>query len=330
MSPFDRDTSKQLGSPGGAPGETSAASSSNSDADDSAAHIAELVRRTGQRHAGPSPSSTPAADVTAPQPPMPDRPVAQPETQRFVPAGQPETQRFVLPLDRPETEHSAPPVGQDQTQRFALPLDRPQAQHFAPTEAPPTRPAAQQRSPRLLIAGGAIAVALIVGGFALSHIGSPNAPTATPVATTAAPAAYAVQVTNVITDCANHSHGQTKTSFQSENCVKATRLLATGQVSGRPTVYVVSKIQMASAQAATSVKLVLDANNTGNLNDLLREGKTFPGAPSTMPESGYASVQSGAVVVVAEAGFVHGPSSNTNPALRAAATRVAAQMSAGG
>jgi hypothetical protein len=260
---------------------------------------------------------------------MPDRPVAQPETQRFVPAGHPETQRFALPLDRPETEHFAPPVGQDLTQRFALPLDRPQAQHFAPSEAPPTRPAAPQRSPRLLIAGGAIAVALIVGGFALSHIGSPNAPTPTPVAT-AAPAAYAVQVTNVITDCANHSHGQTKTSFQSENCVKATRLLATGQVSGRPTVYVVSKIQMASAQAATSVKMVLDANNTGNLNDLLREGKTFPGAPSTMPESGYASLQSGAVVVVAEAGFVHGPSSNTNPALRAAAAQVAAQMSAGG
>jgi hypothetical protein len=171
---------------------------------------------------------------------------------------------------------------------------------------------------------------MIVGGFALSRTGSPNATPTTPAATSAAPAAYAVQVTTVITNCANHSHGQTKISFQGENCVKATRFLASGPVSGRPAVYVVSKIQMASAQAATSLKLVLDANNTGNLNDLLREGKTFPGAPTTMPESGYSSVQSGKVVVVAEAGFVHGPSSNTDPALRAAAARVAVQVSAGG
>jgi hypothetical protein len=42
-----------------------------------------------------------------------------------------------------------------------------------------------------------------------------------------------------------------------------------------------------------------------------------------MPDSGYASVQTGAVIVVAEAGFVHGPSSNTDPALRAAAAQVA-------
>jgi len=180
----------------------------------------------------------------------------------------------------------------------------------------------------VLVAAGAIAIALIVGGFALSHSGGFNA-IPSPSAS-AATAVYSVQVTDVIRDCASHSHGQTKTSFQSENCVMATRFLATGKVSGRPTVYVVSKIQMASANAAATVKQVLDATGTGNLNDLLREGKTFVGAPSTMPDSGYASVQTGAIVVVAEAGFVRGPSSNTNPALRAAAARVAALVTAQG
>ena len=295
MSPFDRDTGKHMDVPGGAPREALTASSSNSDADDSAAHIAELVRRTGERHARPGPSSNPPPDVTAPQPPMPDRPAEQPETQRIaLPAEQPETQRFALP------------------------------------ETPPARLATRQPSLRVLVAGGAITVALIVGGFALSRTGSSNATPTSPAASGAAPAVYAVQVTDVITDCASHSHGQTKNSFQNENCVKATRFLATGQVSGRPTIYVVSRIQMASAQAAASVKQVLDATGTGNLNDLLREGKTFPGAPNTMPDSGYASVQTDTVVVVAEAGFVHGPSSYTNPALRAAAARVAALVTARG
>jgi len=319
MSPFDRDTGKHMDVPGGAPREALTASNSNSDADDSAAHIAELVRRTGERHARPGPSSNPPPDVTAPQPPMPDRPAEQPETQRIaLPAEQPEIQRIALPAEQPETQRIALPAEQPETQRIALP------------ETPPARLATRQPSLRVLVAGGAITVALIVGGFALSRTGSSNATPTSPAASGAAPAVYAVQVTDVITDCASHSHGQTKNSFQNENCVKATRLLATGQVSGRPTIYVVSRIQMASAQAAASVKQVLDATGTGNLNDLLREGKTFPGAPNTMPDSGYASVQTDTVVVVAEAGFVHGPSSYTNPALRAAAARVAALVTARG
>ena len=310
MSLFDRDSDKHVDSPGSAPRDPSAASSSNSDADDSAAVIANLVRRTSERHARPGPSPAAHPDVTAPQPPMPDPPVAQPVTQRFA---------------QPVTQQVAQPV----TQQVAQPVQQPEPPRVGPPDTSPAHPWMRQPSRRALVAGGAIAAVLIVIGFALSQSGGSQARPTSPIAS-AAPAVYTVQVTDVITNCASHSHGRTKSSFRSENCVKATRSLATGQVSGRPTIFVVSRIQMASAEAAASVKEVLDATGTGNLNDLLREGKTFPGAPSTMPDSGYASVQTGAVVVVAEAGFVHGPSSNTNPALRAAAARVAALVTARG
>jgi hypothetical protein len=135
-----------------------------------------------------------------------------------------------------------------------------------------------------------------------------------------------VKVTDEITDCENHSYGRTKRSFKARDCLTATRSLATGQVSGRQTLFVSSRITMASAEAAASIKRTLDADGTGNLNDLLREGKkTFPGAPAKMPSSGYASVQKGTVVLVSEAGFIDGgPSSNSDPALRAAAVQVAA------
>jgi hypothetical protein len=272
---------------------------------------------------------------------MPDQAVGQPETQRFAPpAEQEQTQRFTPPAEQEQTQRFTPPAEQEQTQRFTPPAEQEQTQRFAPPAeqeqtqgltqpaTPPPSPAKRRPSPALLVAAGAIVTALIVGGFALGGTGGSKA-TPSPSAG-AVSAAYSVQVTDVIRDCASHSHGQTKTSFQSENCVMATRFLATGKVSGRPTVYVVSKIQMASANAAATVKQVLDATGTGNLNDLLREGKTFVGAPSTMPDSGYASVQTGAIVVVAEAGFVRGPSSNTNPALRAAAAQVAALVTAQG
>ena len=289
MSLFERDTNKHKNSPDDAQRDATAASNSSSDAEDSAAHIAELVRRTAERDARPGPSSVARPDVTLPQPPMPAPPVAMPDTQRFAP-----------PVTLPDTQPNTPPV----------------------------RPTKRRPSLRVLVAGGAAVAVLIASGVALSQSVGSQARPASPTPGNAAPAGYAVKVTDVITDCASHSHGRTKSSFETQNCVKATRSLAAGQVSGRPALFVVSRIQMASVEAAASVKQVLDATGTGNLNDLLREGKTFSGAPRTMPGSGYASVQTGTVISVAEAGFVKGPSANTNPALRAAAAQVAALVAA--
>ena len=274
---FDRDNRPPADSPGATPLETSAVSGSSSDAEDSAARIAELVRRTTQRQASPAAPPAPRPEATLAQPPMPPPP----------------------------------------------------PQRATPVVTPPSRPALRRPPLRVLVAGGAAASAvLLAGAFALSRADNPAAAgSAAPIASTA-PAVYTVQVTDVITSCRDHSHGRTKSSFRKENCVKATRFLASGKVSGRPAVFVMSRIQMATAEAAASVKQVLDSTGTGNLNDLLREGKSFQGAPGSMPASGYASVQTGAVVVVAEAGFIQGPSASANPALRAAAAQAAAQLTA--
>jgi len=204
------------------------------------------------------------------------------------------------------------------------------AQRATPGVTPPSRPGLRRPPLRVLVAGGAAAAALVLAGaFTLSRADSPPAAgSAAPIASTTAPPVYTVRVTDVITSCLEHSHGRTKSSFRKENCVKATRFLASGKVSGRPAVFVMSRIQMATAEAAASVKQVLDSTGTGNLNDLLREGRSFQGAPGSMPASGYASVQTGPVVVVAEAGFIQGPSASANPALRAAAAQAAAQLTA--
>lgn len=217
---------------------------------------------------------------------------------------------------------------------------------YPPVSAPaaPAAPRAPEPSTRrrglslhqpkrqILAVGGAIAALVVAGGFALSSAGGSDANPTSPTTATQhspAPAGYAVKVTDVVTDCANHSHGETKSSFESENCLRAARSVATGQVNGRPALFVVARITMASPAAATSVKQVLDSTGTGNLNDLLREGRTFPGAPEKMPSSGYASIQTGAVIVVAEAGFVDGgPTSNSTPTLRTAAAQVASLVTA--
>jgi hypothetical protein len=299
MSLFERDRSRQSGPPTDVqrdPSVSSAPSGSNTEAEDAAAHIAEMVRRTAERRAGPGPSPVAGtqATIAQPQPPIQALPVTEP----------------------------APPVIQP------APLV---TQHVAQPQGPSARPGKRRPSPRVLAAAIAVAAVLIAGGLAVSHPFSSGAGSASPAPTTSAPAGYAIKVTDVITDCASHSHGRTRTSFAAHDCVKAARSLASGRVSGRPVLFVVARIQMASAEEAASVKQVLDATGTGNLNDLLREGKTFPGAPPTMPSSGYASVQTGEVVQVAEAGFADaGPSSSSDPALRAAAAKVAGMVSTAG
>jgi hypothetical protein len=304
MSLFERDISKHTDSPGDARGDAPAPRGSNAEAEDSASHIADLVRRTTERQARPGPSSVARPVVTV---------VRQP------PISQRMTQPDITGPDTPRPDAPRP--------------DAPRPDITGP-DAPRTRLAMRQPSRRMLVAAGAVAVVLIGGGLALSHpSGSGTALTAgkapTAPAVSSAPAGYSVKVTDVITDCASHARGLTKTSFGRQNCVKATRSLATGRVGDRPALFVISRIQMASAEAAATVKQVLDGSGTGNLNDLLREGKGFPRAPDKMPSSGYTSVQSGKVVTVAEAGFVDdGRSSSTDPALRAAAAQVAALVNA--
>jgi hypothetical protein len=276
---FPRDSRKRLDSLEDPPGDAIMTSGSTSDAEDSAAHIAELVRRTAERLSAPSPSAVSRTTTPHPRPATPAEPGEPPAFSQPVPARTPQ------------------PV------------------------APPS-PARHLPSRRTLVVAGAVIAVLTAGALGLSN---PFGPDAAPPATAQrnAPAGYAVKVTDVVTDCASHSHGRTRSSFETQNCVKARRSLATGQVSGRPTLFVASRIEMTTVEAAASVKQVLDSTGTGNLNDLLREGRTFPGAPKAMPVSGYASVQSGTVILVAEAGFIDGPSSNANPALRAAAAQVA-------
>jgi hypothetical protein len=284
---FARDSRKHVDSLVDPPRDASMTSGSNSDAEDSAAHIAELVRRTAERLAAPSPSAVARTTVT--------------------------------PTRRPSA-----PAASDKPPGFSQP---PAAQSPLPV-APSPAPARRQPSRRALVAGAAVIATLAAGALVLSNpfgLGAGRAPAAQQ---NAAPAGYAVKVTDVITDCASHSHGRTKSSFEAQNCVKATRSLATGKVNGHSTLFVTSRIQMTTVEAAASVKQVLDSTGTGNLNDLLREGRAFPGAPRAMPDSGYASVQSGTVVLVAEAGFLDAPSSSTNPALRAAAAQVATLVTA--
>ena len=289
MSPSERDQRAHQDSPAEARPDATQHMGSSADSEEAAAHIAELVRRTAEHLATPGPSSVAKPDVVNPNLTVTQQPPV-----------------------------AAPSMGSPRPK----PVDSPFARPAGPSRSGPSRRA-------LAVGAGALAV-ILLGGVALSQTFGPDArKSPAPTAQSLAPAGYVLKVSDVISDCASHARGRVKVSFATLPCVKATRSLATGQISGRPALFVVSRIQMVSAEAAASIKQVLDGSETGNLNDLLREGKTFPGAPHQMPISGYTSVQTGTVVTVVEAGFSDGgPSASTDAALRASAAQVASTVSA--
>src|SRR5665647_1081760 len=314
MPRFERDQDQPIDPPVDPARDAPTTIQPSSEADESAAHIAELVRRTTERKGKPGPSSVARPNVTMAQaPPTPTHQITTPDATQIAPQ--------IAPRIAPRIVRQ----GQE--------APRPAMWHPSRTAMwHPSRPMTWPPSRRLMATAGVLVVLLIGGGVALSHSRSSDG--GTPLASavkTVAPAGYLVKVTDVITDCAGHSRGKTQVSFKAENCLRATRSLATGEVGGRPVLFVVSRIEMATGEAAASIKQVLDGNGTGNLNDLLRDGKTYQGAPLKMPISGYASLQAGTVLTVAEAGFIDdGRSSNTDPALRSAAAQVAAMAPAQG
>ena len=57
---------------------------------------------------------------------------------------------------------------------------------------------------------------------------------------------------------------------------------------------------MGDATSASAFKALVDSSGTGNVADLLREGRGFVGAPASLGNAGYGSAQVGESVVIAE------------------------------
>ncbi|GAA1237287.1 hypothetical protein [Oryzihumus leptocrescens] len=303
----------------------------------------------------PAPAADPAGEATQAWP----APAADPDpdaTQAWQPVAE---HRPQAPLD-PEATQAMPSVGAEPTQavRYAssgvseatpvAPLDydataqvplptAADAAHTTAFESPAVTPApAGPAGPRrrglpvpswAIVAGLVAVIALLVWAFTGgggSGEGQGNASAGSSAgAGQAAPAGFQVRLSDTVTDCAAHSRGKVKETFRQVPCVKVTRSVGTGTVNGRKVLFVVSRIEMSSSDDAARIKAVLDGDGTGNVNDLLREGKRFAGGPGRMPRSGYASVQADEIVGVAEAGYLDGTSSDSDPALRDAAARVA-------
>jgi hypothetical protein len=145
--------------------------------------------------------------------------------------------------------------------------------------------------------------------------------TASSSPTGAVPAGWERRAEDDQTNCTAHSYGQVQIFFARTPCSSVHRSLLTTEQDGRSIVVATNTVTFSSLSQATSYLRLVTSDGTGNVNDLLREGIRYPGSPSKLPVTAFASRQDGTRVLVAEAGFVDGRSDYRDAALQATARK---------
>ena len=100
--------------------------------------------------------------------------------------------------------------------------------------------------------------------------------------------------------CEGHAYGLAVQFLRDHPCVRLDRALWSGDVGGSAMVASVAVVRMGDAASASAFKALVDSSGTGNVADLLREGRGFAGAPASLGNAGYGSTQVGESVVIAE------------------------------
>jgi hypothetical protein len=107
----------------------------------------------------------------------------------------------------------------------------------------------------------------------------------------------------VDSDCASHAYNKTQAFLAQPNtCEKVTQQLFTTKVGDRLALVSVAVVQMTSPEKAAELRALTSQNNTGNVNDLVKEGVVTVGGLKTLA-NGYAVSEAAEIVTIVEADF---------------------------
>ncbi|MHC1560331.1 hypothetical protein ACR9E3_15355 [Actinomycetospora sp. C-140] len=143
----------------------------------------------------------------------------------------------------------------------------------------------------------ALGIAVLVGRAATGGSPEPD-PTATRVVDGIT---FTRQVATSDASCDGHAYRQAAAFLRERPCRHLDRSLWSATADGQDIVVAVATVQLADTNTAGAFRSLVDSDGTGNISDLLRERRGYPGAPEGLTGQGYASAQLGDRVVVAEA-----------------------------
>jgi D-serine deaminase-like pyridoxal phosphate-dependent protein len=144
------------------------------------------------------------------------------------------------------------------------------------------------------------------------------------VANTNSGAAYVVTIWVQQQDatCADHAYGGPVVAYLTAHpCTGLTRILATTAVGGRQVGFAQASLGFAGQadavyKTASDFVTLVRKDGTGNINDLLREGKRLPVGPTAVPApDAFSALGQDAGVVIDEAWYLDGPTPDNDPPL---------------
>ncbi len=132
---------------------------------------------------------------------------------------------------------------------------------------------------------------------------------------------YTLEAAGVEETCADHAYGRTAAHFADETeCTGLARALYSAQVGGLDVVVSVARVRMPDTAAARELRGLTDTSGTGNVNDLLKDGVTYPGGPAELSGAEYASAVSGPTVTIVESAWVDPDAGGTDAEIDQIAT----------
>jgi hypothetical protein len=253
------------------------------------------------------------------EPVQPSMAPAEP-SMRMVPprtAAPPRTSVFPVTPPAAELPVASPPPAQ-QAARFSYWTDESQAGDVADDEE---SGGGSGKRALLMALLGLVAVAvlgvggwLILGGGAGGDAGDSSSGTTAADPTAGGPqqgavqqvgsTSFTVQAVDVVDSCLGHAYGATADFFAENDCTGLSRALYSAEVGGESVIVSVSRVRLADAAAARSLRSLTDANGSGNVSDLLREGVRYTGSPAELSGAEYASAVSGSTVTIVESAWV--------------------------
>ena len=115
---------------------------------------------------------------------------------------------------------------------------------------------------------------------------------------------FTVEAVDTEDTCIGHAYGATADFFADNDCTGLSRALYSTEIGGEAVVVSVSRVRLPDAATARSLRSLTDANGSGNVSDLLREGMRYTGSPAELHNAEYASAVSGATVTIVESAWV--------------------------
>jgi hypothetical protein len=123
-------------------------------------------------------------------------------------------------------------------------------------------------------------------------------------------------------DCASHAYGAPVISYLTAHpCNGLSRLLATTTVGGKRVGFNQATFGFTGTAAAVyttagNFRTLVEQDGTGNINDLLREGRRLPSGPTAVPSpDAFRALSQDAGFTIVDAWYLDGPTPDNDPPL---------------